>query len=206
MKNLQSEVLNLSDDMVRGLIVKVEQSVFELCQSLENKLPNLQEAEQLYFPLKNEFDSIKESLEKEKQTLSCLIGFRDNENLRKNIRVLRSVTNSDKSKKERNKRYNSLEAAINVLEQTQMFLTPDILVAKIFLANPTWTIIFNRSTELREKQKIKYSLVYQAKGKMSANPKLLLHNNKLGLASWFDSNNVPLPKFLKSVMEVTNHA
>jgi hypothetical protein len=195
-----SEVLNLNEEMVNSLIKKVEASIFDQSKALDLALPELHEAESIYLPIKSNVDSLIESIEKEKKTLEALIGFRDNKNERKNIRVYKSLSNSEvTSKKPRRQRYQFLAEAIGILATEKKFLSPDNIIRKIFEKNPSWKIIFNNGQETREKDKIRWNLIYTAHGKVTKNPKILIHNDKIGLREWFEGVN-PKPEFLQSLM------
>lgn len=197
---VQSEALHITEDMVNGLIKKVEDSILNLTTTMEQKLPDLKEAESIYFPIKQEYDRLEESLKKEKQTLSALIGFRQNKNDRKDIRVYHSKSNVDQDiiqKGKRRKPYPYTDAAVAILTTEQMFLNPEILVQKIFNANPAWKILFQNGREKWEKGKVKNNFIKSADVN-SKKYKLVFVNDKLGLREWLDSNKKPLPQYLKS--------
>lgn len=194
-----AEVLNLTEEMVRGLILKTETAIHDLVLQREKLAPELKSAEELYFPLRDDNNKLVEAISKEKNTLAVLIGYRDNKNLRKNIRVLTSVTNSDKGCR-KTKRYKLMPMIIEILSEEQRFMSPDALVIKIFERNPELTTIFQQGKEKAEKAKMKSNILTNASGRVAKKPKTILYNDKVGLAIWLDQSKVPFPKYLKSVM------
>lgn len=206
MKHIQSEVLNLTEEMVNRLILKTENAIRELSELAQSKLEPLKEAADFYFPLKLEMDGITDQVEKEKQTLAALIGFRDNKNERKNIRVYKSISNTDPSvKKKRGKRFPFTAGAIEVLRTEQKFLSPEMLVQKVFDRYPEWKIIFQNGRERAEKTKLKNNYITIARGIHGIKKlKIKIYEEKIGLAEWMNGST-PLPKYLPSFMQATEH-
>lgn len=192
--NNNAEVLHLTEPMVLDLIKKVEQSIHEVAEKMESKRQNLKEAEELYMPLKHEWDNLQAQMDKEKVLLQTLVGFKENTNLRKNVKVFRSITNSS-PKKERRQRFPITKEAINVLTAYKSFLRPKNLVDKMYEMNPEWSKI-SKNIE-RDKEKT----IFNLKTMFSRGTgKLTIYNDKFGLPQWLDDSGTPRPEFLNSLI------
>jgi hypothetical protein len=195
MKNYQpqGEVLHLNEKMIVDLIGKVENSIFENSIKMEAIAGPLKEAEDKYLPLKKQYTVLETANAEDQKTLAVLIGYRDNKNLRKEIRVHRSLTNATPVKPRR-ERLPLQPAAIQVLNNEKRFLSPETLVNKILELNPAWKPRFPNKGDINKViENMKLSVKRD-------NPKLVLYNDKFGLPSWMSNGSVK-PEYLQSVLK-----
>lgn len=190
------EVEPLTKLMINELIAKVEKSVHSLSQQIEYRAPALREAEELYFPLRDEHKMYSDAIIQERKTLEALIGLRDNKDYRSEIKVYNSISNT-KDRKKGVKRFAFLAEAISVLEISQRFLSEDSLMFKIFDKNPKWKdSLFTNGKEKQEKKKIIHNFMLNVTGKNTKKPKLAIYNNKFGLKEWMQDESTPNVKYI----------
>lgn len=187
--NHDSEVLHLTEPMVLDLIKKVEESITRIATHMDDRKANLMAAEEMYLPLKQEWDNLQAQLDKEKILLQTLVGFKDNKNIRKNVKVHRSISNGQ-PKKHKNPRLPITIEASRVLYREGSFMRRGRLVSKMFEANPDWNKDWMSKVETNLLQVTKRSV----------KKVLVIHNDKFGLPDWLDENDVPKSKFLNSLI------
>lgn len=197
------DILNLNESMVNSLIKKVETDIHKFKEEQNKILPELQEAEQLYMPLKKQYDDLERLVEQETHTLRTLVGIKKGEKDQKEVRVLRSESN-EKIKGKRKRRavtYRWLDSAEEVLKMENKFLSFDTIIRKIIELKPEYALgfqVYAGSSEAGAKTIIRQGF---NKNLSTQNPRFVFYNDKYGLPHFVDEHGRPLPKYLASTMQ-----
>lgn len=198
------EILNLNETMVNSLIKKVEETITSFKEKQNALLPELTEAEQLYMPLKLQYEELEALVAQEQLTLETLVGIKQNKNERKQVRVLRSVSNEELKDKRHKKRYKWLEVAMEVLKHEQKFMSFDAIIRKVVELHPEYAIglsSYSRTGEKGTRTIILSGFTKSADPKLRSHPRIVMYNEKFGLPTFVDKHGRPLPKYLKSTMQ-----
>lgn len=198
-----AEILNLSESMVNSLIQKTEAAVQLLKERQAAIHPDLKTAEELYMSLKKPYEDLQATIDDEMQTLQVLIGYKRNTNDIKQVRVLRSTSNTNQKTRHYKRKFEWIAKCVEILEEEQKFLSPEALIKKICSKYPAYKLGLEQY-KVGEKTGTQLTIksIYTATdGEIRRKPKLAQYNEKIGLPSWMDPQlNSPKPQYLREVV------